>query len=108
MLPGKGERNVKPQVSWTGLWQGWLGFGNAVELRRAQAEEQRLRQEVEAAHREMEVAERYFHAVTEPELVDHAIFAMEAARRKYLYLYRQLRRSQGGLPDRGAEDSEWS
>lgn len=99
---------MKPQVGWTGLWQGWLGRLPGIGLRRAQAEDRALRQEMEAARRELEAAESYFHTVTDPELVDHAIFAMEAARRKYLYLYRRVRRSVEGASQAGREEPQWS
>lgn len=78
------------------MWQGWLGRWTQPEQRRLQAEERTLRQEMDAARREMEAAENYFQTVTDPELIDHAIFAMEAAKRKYLYLYRRLRVARGG------------
>jgi hypothetical protein len=49
---------------------------------------------VESARREWEAAECYFQTVSDTELVDHAIFSVEAAHRKYLYLFRQLRRTE--------------
>lgn len=77
-------------------------------LRRAQAEERALREEMEAARRELEAAESYFDTVTDPELVDHAIYAVEAARRKYLYLYRRVRRNAEGASPPGREEPQWS
>lgn len=44
------------------------------------------------AHREWELAKRLFEEVRDPELVDHAIYAMEAAERKYIYLLRQAKK----------------
>lgn len=58
---------------------------------RSRKELQRL---VESARREWEAAESYFQTVSDTELVDHAIFTVEAAHRKYLYLFRQLRRTE--------------
>jgi hypothetical protein len=54
-----------------------------------------LQVQVDAAHREWQAAQQYFQMVSEPELVDHAIFTLEAAQRKYMYLFRQLRHAQG-------------
>lgn len=102
---------MKPQLSWTGIWQGWLGRWTQAETRRVEAEERNLRQQMEAARREMEAAESYFQTVTDPELVDHAIFTMEAARRKYIYLYRRLRVARGGTvleQESDAEGAEWT
>lgn len=53
-----------------------------------------LQKLVESARREWEAAESYFQTVSDTELVDHAIFSVEAAHRKYLYLFRQLRRTE--------------
>jgi len=39
-------------------------------------------------------ARQYFECVSEPELVDQAIFSMEAAERKYMYLLR-LAKAEG-------------
>jgi hypothetical protein len=97
---------MKPQVRRTGLWRGWLGRWTQTDVRRMQEEERALRRQMEAAKREMEAAEAYFQNVTDPELVDHAIYTMEAAKRKYLYLYRQLRLSKGGTVMR-QEGSQW-
>ena len=36
-------------------------------------------------------AVRYFETVSDPELVDFAIYEMEAARRKYMFLLKQER-----------------
>ena len=46
----------------------------------------RLADEIREAHREWIRAQKYFHWVSDPELVDHAIFTEEAARKKYIYL----------------------
>ncbi|HHV78649.1 MAG TPA: DUF2508 family protein [Firmicutes bacterium] len=43
------------------------------------------------AKRDWLAAESYFKIVSEPELVDHAIFLVEAAKRRYEYLLRLAR-----------------
>lgn len=43
------------------------------------------------AHQEMCDAENFFNNVVDPELVDHAIYKMEAAKSKYVYLMKQAR-----------------
>lgn len=43
------------------------------------------------AHKEWRQAELYFQNVTDPELIDHAIYNMEAAKKKYFYLLNQIR-----------------
>lgn len=41
---------------------------------------------VHAAQQEWHAAQTYFENVSEPELVDYAIYKLETARRKYMYL----------------------
>lgn len=43
------------------------------------------------AKQEMQDAENFFDNVSDPELVDHAIYKMEAAKSQYIYLLKQAR-----------------
>ncbi|NLU37154.1 MAG: DUF2508 family protein [Clostridiales bacterium] len=45
-----------------------------------------LMESVQAAQQEWQDAQAFFENVCEPELVDYAIFKMETAKRKYMYL----------------------
>ncbi|MGI6603697.1 MAG: YaaL family protein [bacterium] len=53
-----------------------------------------LRDEIEKARAEWQAAQEYFEMVTDPELIDFAIFNLEAARRRYSYLLKQARLSE--------------
>jgi len=46
---------------------------------------------VEQARRDWLAARSYFEAVTDPDLVDHAIYVLEAAERKYMYLIKRAK-----------------
>lgn len=46
---------------------------------------------VEKARTEWEDAKVFFNEAQDPALVDHAIYAMEAAERKYMYLLKEAR-----------------
>ena len=48
-------------------------------------------QAVNQAHAEWVNAQNYFNSVSEPELVDYAIYNMEAARKKYMYMLKQAK-----------------
>ncbi|MGI6081983.1 MAG: DUF2508 family protein [Limnochordia bacterium] len=48
-----------------------------------------LREAVERARLDWLQARSYFDNVTDPDLVDHAIFCVEAAERKYVYLLKK-------------------
>lgn len=46
---------------------------------------------LENAKKEWEEAKNIFENVSEPDLVDYAIYNVEAAERKYVYLLRQIK-----------------
>lgn len=55
---------------------------------------------VEQAHKEWVAAQAYFDSVTDPGLIDHAIFLMTAAEKRYMFLLNEARReglAYGGL-----------
>lgn len=46
---------------------------------------------VRTAYREWEDAKNFFEYVSEPELVDYAVYAIETAKRRFLYMLRQCK-----------------
>ncbi|MGE5589638.1 MAG: YaaL family protein [Bacillota bacterium] len=46
---------------------------------------------VEQARQDWLAAKSYFESVSDPDLVDHAIYLVEAAETKYMYLIRKAR-----------------
>jgi hypothetical protein len=61
-----------------------------------------LRESIEQAKVEWACARQYFDHVTDPELVDYAIFQLKAAERRYMYLLTMARNepaASGGLPE---------
>lgn len=48
---------------------------------------------IENAKREWEDAKNIFENVSQPDLVDYAIYKVEAAEKKYIYLLRQIKNS---------------
>lgn len=53
---------------------------------------------VEEARQEWQAAMSHFNQVTDPDLVDHAIHAMEAAEKKYTFLLKKARQDGYRLP----------
>lgn len=47
--------------------------------------------DLEQARREWRHASLYFNNVTDPDLIDYAIFYMDAAEKKYIYLLKQAK-----------------
>lgn len=55
-------------------------------------EYERLCEEIEAARAEWAIAQQHVDYVSDPELIDHAIYYLEAAERKYGYLLREAKK----------------
>lgn len=69
----------------------WVkGFGQN-EQNRLQTENLTLVDLVDRARCEWEQAKTLFDEVEDPDLIDHAIYAMEAAERKYMYLLKKAK-----------------
>lgn len=50
-----------------------------------------LEEAVEEARHEWLVAENYYNSVSDKDLVDHAVYLMQAAEKKYVYLLKRAR-----------------
>lgn len=62
-------------------------------------ENEELIQSVIEAHEEWQDAERFFHSVAQdPDLIDHAIYKLEASRARYIYLLK-LAKASGAKVD---------
>ncbi len=51
--------------------------------------------DVRRAYSEWQAAENYFDNVDDPDLIDFAIYDMEAAKKKYSYMLRKARECYG-------------
>ena len=51
--------------------------------------------DVRRAYAEWQAAENYFENVADPDLVDFAIYDMEAAKKKYIYMLKRARAEYG-------------
>lgn len=78
------------------VWREWLNrWRKTDEQKEREAkvnEELQLIREIEKARDEWVMAQSRLDSVTDPELIDHAIFMMEAAEKKFMYLLRKARR----------------
>jgi len=59
--------------------------------------EKDIRDEINEAHQKWLNARRYFDNVSEPELIDHASYLLQATRTKYMYLLNKFKENQGQL-----------
>ena len=50
---------------------------------------------LEHAHNEWKKKEKFFQEVTDPDLIDVAIYELEASKIKYIYLLKKLREAMG-------------
>ncbi|ABW20334.1 YaaL family protein [Alkaliphilus oremlandii] len=53
--------------------------------------DEELAQCVRQAYEEWQAAENFFHSVSDPDLVDHAIYKLEATKARYVYLLKQAK-----------------
>lgn len=72
-------------MQWSSIWEMTAG-----QTRRP--DEGGLFELAQAARREMQAARAQFEEVHDPDLVDHAIFRLQAAERHYVFLLREARR----------------
>ncbi|QQY79862.1 uncharacterized protein DUF2508 [Keratinibaculum paraultunense] len=54
-------------------------------------EEEKVLESLKEAHSEWKNKEKYFQSVNEPELIDYAIYEMEASKIKYMYLLKKIK-----------------
>lgn len=64
-------------------------FMGYIKRKKVESEEEKRLKEIKAAHREWLAKEEYFNYATDPDLVDFAIYDLEASRRKYIYLLKK-------------------
>ncbi|HHU79473.1 MAG TPA: YaaL family protein [Clostridiales bacterium] len=67
-------------------------------------ENQELVNSIHAARQEWHAALSYFENVSDPDLVDYAIYRVEAAKRKYMYLLKLAKKE--GLEDKRVLDEK--
>lgn len=61
------------------------------KFKREKSSETHLMQMLEDARREWNLSKAYFNAVTDADLIDHAIFTMDAAEQRYTYLLKKAK-----------------
>ncbi|RQD73253.1 MAG: DUF2508 family protein [Candidatus Syntrophonatronum acetioxidans] len=76
-------------TSFTSLSSKISPFDNSV----SSAKEEELWEIIEQARLEWKRAEEFFNWVEDPELVDHAVYALGAAEKKYTYLLKKARKA---------------
>mgnify|MGYP000993580561 CR=1 FL=1 len=69
------------------MWQNLVSRATEL-LRRDDDPSGELIDNVDSARRQWLSTKSYFDSVTDPDLIDHAIYAMTAAERRYIYLLR--------------------
>ncbi|HAA89730.1 MAG TPA: DUF2508 domain-containing protein [Peptococcaceae bacterium] len=56
------------------------------------------------AHQEWLAAKRFFDFAEDPDLVDYAIYSLKAAEKKYIYLWKRMRKK---MQESGFREGEW-
>lgn len=68
-------------------WLFWTKSTNAQEI----TEEQQFMEELDKAHQDWVVAHQRLEMLSSPELIDHAIYVLEAAEKKFSFYLREAR-----------------
>lgn len=76
--------------------QGFLNmigsfYAQVVNGQDIRTEEDKILETIKLAHEEWNNAEAFFQNVTDPDLIDHAIYRVEAAKTRYAYLMKIAR-----------------
>ncbi|MGV8145392.1 MAG: DUF2508 family protein [Alkaliphilus sp.] len=50
---------------------------------------------VHKAHEEWQNAEKFFHSVSDPDLIDYAVYNLDAAKSRYIYLLKKVKEERG-------------
>lgn len=58
-------------------------------------EENAYAEDVKKAFSDMKAAENYFDSVDDPDLIDFAIYDLQAAKKKYAYMLKKARQEYG-------------
>lgn len=58
---------------------------------RGEAKEKEFHEIIEQAHKDWQAAVDLFNDVSDPDLIDHSIYALEAAEEKYSYLIKKAK-----------------
>lgn len=62
-----------------------------IQFKQDKPDEVHLMKMLEQARREWHLSKAYFNAVTDTDLIDHAIFTMDAAEQRYSYLLKKAK-----------------
>ena len=76
---------------WRMVLQGVQAWLRGLRVRRTPVGGDQLMKMLEEARQEWLLTKAYFNIVTEKDLIDHAIFAMDAAEQRYVYLLKKAK-----------------
>ncbi len=80
---GKAENNFKDMLS--------NFYARVIVGEDMRTEEDKMLENIRQAHEDWRNAESYFQTVTDPDLIDYAIYRVEASRTRYTYLMKLAR-----------------
>lgn len=85
------NKSNKKRFTWLSFLMRLIGPPFSFRLSQSDLKNPDLLKSLEAAKLEWKQAQIYFNNVTDPDLIDHAIFYMGATEKKYVYLLKQAR-----------------
>lgn len=71
---------------WERVKEEYRPYLEEKKIVKGKEQEKNLDEEIERAHQQWLEAQHYFESVSDPELIDHASYMIQAAETKYMYL----------------------
>lgn len=85
----RSTKNAKKETNVLGAISNF--YAQVVNGEDVRTDEDKMIDTIKLAHAEWRNAEAYFQNVTDPDLIDYAIYRVEAAKTKYSYLMKMAR-----------------
>lgn len=83
------KRNGKTETGFMDMLSNF--YARVIHGEDTRSEDDKMLDTIRQAHDEWKNAEAYFQSVTDPDLIDYAIYRVEAAKTRYTYLMKLAR-----------------
>ncbi|MCT4563268.1 MAG: YaaL family protein [Maledivibacter sp.] len=90
-MPRQFRQDKKKNKEQSGFFNSLTNVYEKFMYGEVKSEDDQMLENIRMAHDDWKNAEKFFQNVTDPDLIDHAIFRIEAAKTRYTYLLKLAR-----------------
>jgi hypothetical protein len=90
-MPRQFRQDKKKNKEQNGFFNSLTNVYEKFMYGEVKSEDDQMLENIRMAHDDWKNAEKFFQNVTDPDLIDHAIFRIEAAKTRYTYLLKLAR-----------------